>query len=200
MAAKHFNSNWPLILQFKVTSFFTLLQVLKEFSKFNEKFTEKFHKKEDFNVNHVVNEMFYGCLFKQCKLDALLVTSYCPGHSALNPVERLWSPCTQALKSSSIPANLPGELPPCQQRQLSADEHVAKEKTVFDNAMARINHYWENTKYADKRIAIPSGSDEGPFKDFGQVHAVVSTSATRLREDCAVCDEFKFVIIWITLH
>ena len=151
----------------------------------------------DFNVNHVVNEMYYGRLFKQCKLDALLVTSYCPWHSALNPVERLWSPCTRALTSVSIPANLPGKLPPCQQRQLSTDDRVAKEKTVFNNVMALINHYWENTKYADKRItlsAIPSGSDEGPFSDFGQVHAAVSSSATRLREDRAVYDELKFVM------
>ncbi|XP_038075706.1 uncharacterized protein LOC119743388 [Patiria miniata] len=75
----------------------------------------------DFNVNHAVNEIYYGRLFKQCKLDALIATSYCPGHSALNPVERLWAPCTRALTSTSIPAALPGELPPKRQ-SLTQDE------------------------------------------------------------------------------
>ena len=43
----------------------------------------------DFNVNHAVNLLHYSRLFKKCKLDALIATSYCPGHSTLNQLERL---------------------------------------------------------------------------------------------------------------
>ena len=151
----------------------------------------------DFNVNHPVNEIYYGRLFKQCKLDALIATSYCPGHSALNPVERLWAPCTRALTSASIPSSLPGETPPCHQRGLSTAERCAKEDTVFNRAMVDISGYWSRTMYAKKPInitCVPSGSREGPFNDFDGVHAAVSSSATRLRADAAVYDEFQFVM------
>ena len=99
----------------------------------------------DFNVNHAVNELYYGRLFKQCKLDALIATSYCPGHSALNPVERLWAPCTRALTSASIPAALPGEWPPCHQSKLTEQDRLNKEKVVFNNVMVDINNYWSTT-------------------------------------------------------
>ncbi len=151
----------------------------------------------DFNVNHPVNEIYFGRLFKQCKLDALIATSYCPGHSAFNPVERLWAPCTRALTSASIPASLPNELPPCHQRGLSDRERLQKENQVFDNAMEDIKRYWSTTKYADEHIVVkslPSGSEETLYNDFGRVHAAVSSSATRLRADDAMYDEFRFVM------
>ena len=151
----------------------------------------------DFNVNHVVNEMYYGRLFKQCKLDALVATSYCPGHSALNPVERLWAPCTRALTSASIPAALPGERPPCHQSGLTKEAKLSKEKAIFNKAMADIEKYWATTTYAGKPIhitSILSGADDTPFNDFSRVHAAVSSSATRLREDAAVYNEFRFTM------
>lgn len=43
----------------------------------------------DYNTNHVTNEFFYGRLFHTNKLDRLIVTSHCPGRSALNPIEHL---------------------------------------------------------------------------------------------------------------
>ena len=53
----------------------------------------------DYNVNHPVKEIFYGRLFRDTGLDGLIVTSYCPGHSSLNPIERLWGQVTKALTS-----------------------------------------------------------------------------------------------------
>ena len=123
----------------------------------------------DFNVNRVVNEMYYGHLFKQCKLDALLVTSYCPGHSALNPVERLWSPCTRALTSVSIPANLPRELPPCQQRQLSTDERVAKKKTVFNNAISPVSTTTGRIPNMPINVLLCLPYQVGQMKDHSQI-------------------------------
>ena len=126
----------------------------------------------DFNVNHVVNELYYGRLFKQCKLDALIATSCCSGHSALNPVERLWTPCTQALTSASdpaAPAALPDERPSCHQSELSEQARLDKEKVVFTNTILDISNYWATTTYTNNSIlitSIPSGSDNGPFSDF----------------------------------
>lgn len=53
----------------------------------------------DYNVNHPAKEVFYGRLFKDARLDGLIVTSYCPGHSSLNPIERLWGQVTKAMTS-----------------------------------------------------------------------------------------------------
>ncbi|XP_038052788.1 uncharacterized protein LOC119725453 [Patiria miniata] len=124
----------------------------------------------------------------------VITTKY--SSSALNPVERLWAPCTRALTSTSIPAALPGELPPKRQ-SLSQDERERKDAEVFNNAMERVKHYWKGLHYAGHpvtTITTPSGTQDAPFNDFDRVHTAVSSSATRLREDRAVNDEYKFVM------
>ncbi|XP_022111577.1 uncharacterized protein LOC110990782 [Acanthaster planci] len=62
----------------------------------------------DYNINHPAKEIFYGRLFRDTNLDGLVVTSYCPGHSSLNPIERLWGQVTKALSSVYLFDTLPG--------------------------------------------------------------------------------------------
>ena len=93
----------------------------------------------DFYANHGLNKFCYGTFFRDTKLDCqVMVTSYCPGGSVLNPVEHLWAPCTQAFTSVYLKSTLPGEdTPPCRQR-ISEEEKRRKENTVFDNAMEEV--------------------------------------------------------------
>lgn len=153
----------------------------------------------DFNVNHTVNEFYYARLFKECNLDAMIVTSYCPGDSAFNPIERVWSPCTQALTSVYLPAVLEGETrPPCAQAGLSTEEKMAKEHTVFNTAMELINHrYWKDITFGGKEITTKvkaSGSAEHPYScaEYREVHKSLTSSATQLKANEPVYEEFRF--------
>ena len=130
---------------------------------------------------------------------ALVVTSYCPGDSALNPVERLWSPCTQALKSVYLPAVLEGETrPPCAQAGLSLDEKIAKEHNVFNAAMDSIQQrYWAYTTFSGRPICTvvkKSGEPEQPYPstEYRAIHKTISSSATHLKANKPTYDEYKF--------
>ncbi|XP_041466647.1 uncharacterized protein LOC121417130 [Lytechinus variegatus] len=46
----------------------------------------------DFSPNHATNIFHYGRFFKDSRLDALIVTTYCPGDSAYNPIEHVLGP------------------------------------------------------------------------------------------------------------
>ncbi|XP_072181908.1 uncharacterized protein [Diadema setosum] len=150
----------------------------------------------DFNCNHGINAFHYARFFKQMNLDALLVTSYCPGDSAMNPIEHLWAPCTRALTSVYLPSTLPDEdTPPCQQK-ISAEEKKTKEHVVFNNAMEAIKDvHWKNLKYAKRKVTVEieqSGADPHPYgQDFDIVKEAIGGSARRLRQS-AFNEEFLF--------
>ena len=129
----------------------------------------------DFNCNHGVNEFFLGRFFKDTNLDGLIVTSYCPGDSALNPIQHLWVPCTHALTIVYLPSTLPNEdTPPCRQRiSKKAQEHM-----VFDHAMNTIKDvHWKGVKFARRKVTVevePSGARPHPYgQDFQEVKKVI---------------------------
>ena len=105
----------------------------------------------DFNVNHMTNEWFYMKLFKDLNLDVLVATSYCPGYSAMNPIEHVWGVLTNAAVTVYLPDHLPGELPPTQQR-LTKEVLLAKEDQVFDAALITLERYQENLMYGGIKI------------------------------------------------
>ncbi|XP_071494954.1 uncharacterized protein [Diadema antillarum] len=109
----------------------------------------------DFNINHATNWFYYGRLFREMNLDALVVTSFCPGDSAMNPIEHLWAPCTRRLTSVALPSSLPDEtLPPSQQR-LQPKDRLQKEHRVFNLAMERIQHsYWKDLTFAGNPVTV----------------------------------------------
>ncbi|XP_038058591.1 uncharacterized protein LOC119729873 [Patiria miniata] len=150
----------------------------------------------DFNVNHTVNEIYYARLFRDSNLDALVVTSYCPGDSALNPIERVWAPCTRALTSVSLSANSDGDLPLAQE-DLTPEE---KKHRIFNNAMTAIKDtYWSGVTFAGKPIKtvmLASGSLEQPYsyEEYRQTHVAVSGSAKRLKEDEKSHQDYLFAM------
>ena len=110
----------------------------------------------DFNPNFSINSLYYGSFFFEQNLDALVVTQYCPGYSAFNPVEHLWAPCTQTLTSVYLPNVLPGEsIPPCRQTGIDATTRLNKEHVVFNAAMAKVKDtYWKDLQFAGHRVTI----------------------------------------------
>ena len=147
----------------------------------------------DFNSNHLVNEFFYARFFRDTALDAMVVTAYAPGDSALNPIEHVWGPCTRSLTSAYLGATLPGDsCPPCKQN-LPAEQRIAKEHQVFDAAMNKIkDNYWNSVKYAGKKVAVEveeSGADLHPYgADFDAVKILLNGSATQLRQSTIFSD------------
>lgn len=101
----------------------------------------------DLSVKHQANIYQYGLLWKECLLQSLIVFDYGPNQSALNPIERIWSPVTKTLSgvifhdrvriNSNDPNKPPTfeELAPCKQSDLTPSELDEKEKKVFNTAM-----------------------------------------------------------------
>ena len=152
----------------------------------------------DFNVNHSVNEFYYARFFRDQNLDALLVTSYCPGYSALNPVEHLWAPCTRALTSCYLPSTLPGEdKPPCSQTGLSEEERRLKGDMVFDAAMALLkDRYWSDVSFAQRRVDVrceKSGAPPNPYgRDYDRVKDVLGGSLKKLKDNPDINQDYLF--------
>lgn len=75
----------------------------------------------DYNPNHLVNQFYWSKLFKLSGLHAMVIVTYCPGYSALNPAEHLWVPLTNSLVGVYLGDTLPNEAtPPLKQTSLSA--------------------------------------------------------------------------------
>ena len=143
----------------------------------------------DFNPNFSINSLYYGSFFFEQNLDALVVTQYCPGYSAFNPVEHLWAPCTQTLTSVYLPNVLPGEsIPPCRQTGIDATTRLNKEHVVFNAAMAKVKDtYWKDLQFAGHRVTIevePSGKEPHPHGvDYNSTTELLAKSTSRIRRD-----------------
>ena len=109
----------------------------------------------DFNVNHITNEWYYMKIFKNLNLDVLLATTHCPGFSARNPIEHVWSVLTKASVSiyMYLPDHLPNEQPPAKQR-LNPEEKLVKENQVFDAALKKLDLYWDDLQYDGLKINV----------------------------------------------
>lgn len=155
----------------------------------------------DFNPNHLVNQVYLSRLFQESGLEGMIVTTYCPGHSALNPIEHFWAPLTNALVGVYLPDFLPGESrPPCKQSGLTQQERCKKEKKVFDNAMAELAHYWKDVTFSSVKPqikTIPCGEEQhAMWNDYNLVHNALSGPMYKLKER----PEVKAELDYLSLH
>lgn len=141
----------------------------------------------DYNPNHIINQLFWSKLFRQSGLDGMIVTTYCPGYSALNPVEHLWAPLTHAIAAVYLPDTLPGEDQPPSKQNLPEEEKRCKEHSVFNNAMAQLKLYWENVRWSGMVpdvTVVPSESSGGLYKTYhAQVNGPAKMLCPELREE-----------------
>lgn len=66
----------------------------------------------DFNPNHVVIQLFWARMFRRTGLVGMIVTTSCPGYSALNLIEHLWASLTNCLAGVYLPDTLDNESQP----------------------------------------------------------------------------------------
>jgi hypothetical protein len=86
-----------------------------------------------------INEFFLGRLWQDMNLDLLVAACFPAGLSHFNPIEHLWSSCSQWLAGISLPDCLPGETTSPQQTNLTVENRLEKEQMVFDNALERLD-------------------------------------------------------------
>ena len=97
---------------------------------------------------YYANEYFYYMLWKQYKLDILIVTSFAPGYSAYNPIEHLWAPLSRSLTGvKGNPITDGDDRPPAYMAGLSTLERTQKEIGVFDREMGKVQKYWEEKTF-----------------------------------------------------
>ncbi|XP_022108390.1 uncharacterized protein LOC110988821 [Acanthaster planci] len=109
--ASHASDSFPLIQESKKTC----ITILAD-------------RGSDFNVNHLMNE-----LFRDLHLDVLLATTHCPGFSARNPIEHVWSVLTRASVSIYLLDHLPGKSNPA--KEPDGNIRREKEREAFDSAL-----------------------------------------------------------------
>ncbi|XP_071948704.1 uncharacterized protein [Antedon mediterranea] len=152
----------------------------------------------NFHVGHASNLLYYCRLFRDLKLDALIITSYAPGQSALNPIEHVWSPCTNALASVSLPDKLPGESICPWHQDIPEEEMAGKECKVYDQAMEELGEYLKHVEFGGFPIQlshIPSAvTEESPYSDYNETYKVMSSNSGKVYRESHLVEEVEFML------
>ena len=156
----------------------------------------------DYNSNHEINSFYYGRLFRHFpQLDVLFVACYAPGQSAMNMIERAWSPLTRSLISVYFPSTLEGQtVPPRQQTRLTAEEREDMECELFDSNLDKLKRHWDNVEYRgnpvkvishySRQAEVPNTTDE-----YHQLKGIVTTHSTvGLYRHPDVAAEYSFAL------
>ncbi|XP_033126527.1 uncharacterized protein LOC117124406, partial [Anneissia japonica] len=142
--------------------------------------------------------VFYMRLWRDLNLDMLSITSYAPGQSAYNPIERTWSNLSKWLAGVKLPATLPDEdKPPCQQN-ISEEERLRKEKQVLKNAMTRLGEgYWSERSIAGHPVTVeqddPDEALDLIYNDYEEVHTLLS-GPKKYVKNTPTLEELKFTV------
>ena len=127
----------------------------------------------DYSPSNVVNSLFYFRLLQELNFDLLSVSTYAARYSAYNTVEHAWSHLSNLLAGVVFGPKLEGDSkPPCNQRNLSANEIKEKEYAVFDKAISDLAHCWKNAEfnvYPVRIKAIICGVDNLKWGDYPTV-------------------------------
>ena len=85
-------------------------------------------------------------------------------YSAYNPIEHVWSPLSSSLAGAVFSPKMEGDSkPPCDQKNLSANQIKEEKYAVFDKAISDLAHRWESAEfhgYSIKVKAIISGEND----------------------------------------
>lgn len=92
--------------------------------------------------------LYFGRLWRDFQLDAIVQTTYTPGYSWFNMIKRAWAPLSWRLVGVNLPITLAVKsVPPWLQKGLSADVLLEREQVVFINSLEVLNSYWNGTHY-----------------------------------------------------
>ena len=132
----------------------------------------------DWSIKGVLNLMSVGYLWRNLKLDTLILQCYAPGHSRFNPIERSWSQLTKWLTSVVLPVDICGETP-----KENDEEGWLK---ILDMATSLCARFWDGKKYNGFTVnALPFLSNNRNIDELKSYHALlnefINASAKKIR-------------------
>ena len=172
-----------------------LLKILSPYKQVKSIFMFLADGGPDFNLAHMVNELFYFRLFKKLEADVLAVMTYAARYSAFNPIN-CWSPASNKLASVTFsPLENENDNVACAlQSGLDSDTLKVKEK-VFDRAMSALaEEHWYNFKYDGFPVHVKPilvDKDKLLFADYERVKACLKSPIREIYNYSDIISEFK---------
>ena len=140
----------------------------------------------DQNIKSVKTQLYYGRLWRDLKLDVLVVNSYAAGCSSQNMIEHGWAPLSHKLAGVTIPNRLPNEDTEPWKQNIDAELQSDKEHRVFDNALTTLSSHWNNSKFDSfdvKVNSVFSTSEPSPYNDVEKVEKFLKAGVYALQAD-----------------
>ena len=155
----------------------------------------------DWSTKFTPNLINYGRLWKNLKIDVLVLTCYAPGHSRFNPIEHCWAPISKKLTGATLPISVSEDVPsPWEDNTLLEEEIIKNKGEVLDHAIDTCKKYWHNKRYDSFPIKVFSVPSKGSTP-LERVHKLVksfsSASTRKIRESeelSEIKEEYQFLV------
>lgn len=157
----------------------------------------------DWTPKSTPNLVNFGRLWRDLNLDILILTSYAPGHSRLNPIERSWAPLSKWLTGVTLPIALEGKDSPWEHfAGLSEDEILKRKAEVLDEACCKCSKYWEGKAIDSFPVRVKCVESQGEQTNDHEVLKTMSNSSDRrLRSEPQLANcrlEYQFLMQHLT--
>ncbi|XP_062515262.1 uncharacterized protein LOC134190768 [Corticium candelabrum] len=139
----------------------------------------------DYSIKSILTIIAFGRLWRDKNLDFLIMCTHAAGDSCYNRVEHAWSPLSSSLAGVILPASLPGEMSPWQQK-LDDIEKEKKIADVFDNALKVLDSYWNAISYDGFPVTSSSVmclEKPSPYNDHSKLTEFAAAGSTKLKAD-----------------
>ena len=148
------------------------------------------------------NLMNFGWLWQDLNLDILILTSYAPGHSCLNPIEHSWAPLSTWLTGVTLPIALEAS-PWVEFVGLSEDEIRKRKAEVLDEACSKCSKCWEGKTIDSFPVCVKciKSLGEGQTNDHEVLKTMAKSIAQKLRGDPRLTNcrsEYQFFVRHLT--
>ena len=141
----------------------------------------------DWSPKSTPNLINFGRLWRDLNLDILILTSYAPGHSRYNPIERSWAPLSRWLTGVTLPISLEGKTSPWVDFAGQSENEIRNRKAeVLDEACRKCSKYWDGKKidsFPVRVTCIESRSQEAQISDHELLKALANSSEKKIKSD-----------------
>ena len=146
----------------------------------------------DYSIKSILTIIAFGRLRRDKNLDFLIMCTHAAEDSCYNRVEHAWFPLLSSLAGVILPASLPGEMSPGQQK-LDDIEKEKKIADVFNNTLKVLDSYWNTISYDGFPVTLSSVlCFEKPslYNDHSKLTEFAAAGITKLKAD----EGMKFIL------
>ena len=157
----------------------------------------------DWTPKSTPNLVNFGRLWGDLNLDILIFTSYAPGHSRLNPIERSWACLSKWLTGVTLPIALEGKASPWVEfAGLNEDEILKRKAEVLDEVCSQCSKYWEGKSIDSFPVRVKClKSLGGQTSDHEVLKTMANSSGRKLKGDPQLTNcrsEYQFFVRHLT--